>query len=322
MLDEEPRVSATKPLPPSPLLISSQTTEEFHNKPTTSLATDTTLQAGRSAHNENHKSAKGNSSVKSFDSGEFVCPECEFSASSKDGFVKHLKLHVIATEPSCPLCKKKFPRSTRVHAHLPSCEMIWIHAGGMRQHVDHSYTEKADLISIKYVTTSEELRTDIEKPPPNYSDEQRRQTISVDDSQGVEFTLLELANHGRPTNTDYQQPLNISDLGAVQGPPFTCAECGKGFQRLKNLKAHMVVHAGVKEFACTICNKSFLRNHRLKLHMKLHETTLNNDLLATAKSPLKCPICSIEFVDFDAFTAHVFAKYASGKVATPVSGQS
>ncbi|CAL1301207.1 unnamed protein product [Larinioides sclopetarius] len=49
-----------------------------------------------------------------------------------------------------------------------------------------------------------------------------------------------------------------------------CSLCNYSTPYKWNLKTHMIVHTGERQYVCHICNKSFSLKWNLKTHMKIH----------------------------------------------------
>ncbi|XP_041969897.1 zinc finger protein 470-like [Aricia agestis] len=71
-----------------------------------------------------------------------------------------------------------------------------------------------------------------------------------------------------------------------------CNVCWKTFANLNNLKRHMLIHKGVKDFECDICNKKFAQ----KITMQTHKLTHVN--------PLVCTQCGCLFEDQESLATH------------------
>ncbi len=61
--------------------------------------------------------------------------------------------------------------------------------------------------------------------------------------------------------------------------------CGNTFTYNKNLKDHMLIHAGIKHFTCSQCGKSFTRKNQLKDHLVTH----------SSEKPFRCSECGNTF---------------------------
>ncbi|KAI9193131.1 uncharacterized protein BJ171DRAFT_303409 [Polychytrium aggregatum] len=82
-----------------------------------------------------------------------------------------------------------------------------------------------------------------------------------------------------------------------EGEIYKCTfkGCKKVFTRPYNLKSHMKIHSGEKQFQCTFCPSKFTRGHDLKRHIRLH----------TNERPFACPHCDERFSRSDAVRRHI-----------------
>ncbi len=76
---------------------------------------------------------------------------------------------------------------------------------------------------------------------------------------------------------------------------FTCDICNRQFNRMYNLKSHLLSHQLLRPFPCTECGAKFSRNHDLNRHLKIH----NED------RPYKCDHCRKGFIRRDALKRHL-----------------
>ncbi|XP_009669296.2 zinc finger protein 2-like isoform X3 [Struthio camelus] len=63
--------------------------------------------------------------------------------------------------------------------------------------------------------------------------------------------------------------------------PFSCPQCGSSFRLKQILVSHQKVHRGEKPFRCTDCGKQFSQKHHLLSHQRVH----------TGEKPFTCTQC-------------------------------
>ena len=62
------------------------------------------------------------------------------------------------------------------------------------------------------------------------------------------------------------QAVRLSEVFSTDG--VTCGLCGLKCQNKSNLKRHMLIHSGERNFSCVICNKKFTQKSNLGRHMR------------------------------------------------------
>ncbi|XP_034428311.1 zinc finger protein 70-like [Hippoglossus hippoglossus] len=74
---------------------------------------------------------------------------------------------------------------------------------------------------------------------------------------------------------------------------WLCAVCGKTFNCRSRLKAHEVVHSGVKPHHCDLCPKAYMRTNDLEHHKK--SVHVQGSFEPQRPSSLLCDLCGKEF---------------------------
>lgn len=100
-------------------------------------------------------------------------------------------------------------------------------------------------------------------------------------SQEVE----DLALSDKPA--DDPHPINVNEGGGSNR--YICQWCGRNFDRVSNLKRHMLLHSGIKPFKCLYCSyratqkanvvQHLASRHRNEMRALLHNNINVNDIL-------------------------------------------
>ncbi|KAG6921946.1 zinc finger protein 647, partial [Chelydra serpentina] len=94
--------------------------------------------------------------------------------------------------------------------------------------------------------------------------------------------------------------------------PFLCLQCGSSFRLKQILVSHQKVHRGVKPFQCSACGKSFSQKHHLLSHQRTH----------TGEKPFSCTQCGHRFSQKHHLISHQRIHTGERPFACPECGKS
>ena len=72
---------------------------------------------------------------------------------------------------------------------------------------------------------------------------------------------------------------------------YHCSYCGKRFNSTGNLRGHLAVHTGLREFKCVDCKKEFA----YKTHLTVHRRKYHGDYAAVENSTIQVCILGNDF---------------------------
>ncbi|CAG9763100.1 unnamed protein product [Ceutorhynchus assimilis] len=179
----------------------------------------------------------------------YDCPICGFTATSKfrNSIIAHIKRHEDNYAVRCELChkgflcKKKLEEHIEWHENVPKYECEICHK---------RFPVKSYLTLHNKFNHKKEL----------YGTEE----------------IFQCEICGRNFTFEKSFKRHLSCIHKV-GKDFTvkCPVCDKVIANNHNLKKHMKVHTGEKNFSCDVCGKTFSQRQYVTRHQKVHQPKKN-----------------------------------------------
>ncbi|KAG7256038.1 hypothetical protein CRUP_020061 [Coryphaenoides rupestris] len=238
------------------------------------FTTDSQLQRHLRAHEANDKPHR--------------CDQCPQSFNVEFNLTLHKSTHT-TSDPTCPMCHKKFSRVASLKAHIMLHEkeenLICGECGDefvlQSQLSAHSEEHRKELSGVK-VFTCKACRKEL--PTAAQLKEHMRSHVRM-------RTLT--------ANTrNYKKYIDRS------GFTNSCHHCGKTFKKPSQL-THMVKHTGEKPHLCMLCPASFSQKGNLHSHVqRVHSETKGVPLFP-------CMDCSCVFKKLGSLNAHISKMHVS-----------
>lgn len=103
---------------------------------------------------------------------------------------------------------------------------------------------------------------------------------TVDNQSGENLTLAD-----NSWGEQQQQQHQVKQSVGVEGSSnkYVCHWCGRNFDRISNLKRHVLLHSGIKPFKCLYCNyratqKANVVQHLASIHRDEMRSLLHNNI--------------------------------------------
>ncbi|KAF5282407.1 hypothetical protein FQR65_LT14301 [Abscondita terminalis] len=253
---------------------------------------------------------------------KFKCEQCSVSYNAEDNLKLHMALHV-KTEPTCPICDKKFQRLASLKAHLIVHE------------VDESFTcleclsefDSEDEFNCHMETHKKEKNGTNSRSLPlecsicSYVFEDATQ-YKEHISYHIKIKKLALSSK-RPrrknnTNKQYRHKCNVCGKSFSKycllerhvrihsgEKPFACHLCDRAFAQKGTLQIHLIRHSGIRPFRCTLCPATFCQKGNLRVHVQK-----THIMPAPGEKVFKCSMCTCVFKKVSSLNGHTTKAHA------------
>ncbi|XP_064116209.1 zinc finger protein 91-like [Macrobrachium nipponense] len=261
----------------------------------------------------------------------YECSVCNKKSLQSSDLKRHMRIHCAKGEMedkpySCSICELRFCYKHNLDTH----KMIHVMRENALKHqrqdivsngyttdtTDNTMSDKSIIHTLmeQYFISSSVSELDSEEVVTHIIDEQEmdRKGNQVIFQENREYELTKVTiptafeNYIESNSTPEQNFLCIicgedciepSLLKShLRQHKLECPQCGKAFNRLNNLKRHMVIHTGMRRYECYVCAKKFKESGHLKTHF-LH--------VHSEEQSIECKFCSKKFSHKSYYQRHL-----------------
>lgn len=206
----------------------------------------------------------------------FRCHLCKSCFGTRDEYDLHLQGHTDTQRYSCDCCKQTFSLLSELHTHSKHCVSI-------RQ----TKTKSSGYNSPHRLQPQNSLRrrpaqkmrsaSPVKSPEKDFSlprKFKRCSSLLACPPQVVATSVYDSQNNQHSVNQPIKCSYFVSRLNSThqKADPrkYFCPQCGRVFQHVGRLRAHMLTHSRARSFTCVDCNKMFKNWNKFWIHQRLH----------------------------------------------------
>ncbi|KAM4632763.1 zinc finger protein 236 [Polymixia lowei] len=245
------------------------------------------------------------------------CDQCPQTFNVEFNLTLHKSTHT-TSDPTCPVCHKKFSRVASLKAHIMLHEkeenLICTECGDefilQSQLSLHLEDHRKELSGIKVYTCkacSKEFKMSAHLKEHMKSHVKMRALTSSSRNYKKNIDRSGFTNSCQHCGKTFKKPSQlVRHIRIHTGErPFKCSHCGKAFNQKVVLQTHMVRHTGEKPHLCMFCPASFSQKGNLHSHVqRVHSETKGVPLFP-------CMDCSCVFKKLGSLNAHISKMHIS-----------
>ncbi|XP_052474478.1 zinc finger protein 93 isoform X2 [Carassius gibelio] len=204
----------------------------------------------------------------------FRCHLCKKCFGTRDEYDLHLQGHTDTQRYNCDRCKQTFSLLSELYTHKKHCiSMRPTKAKSSGYSSPHRLQPRNSLKR----RTPQKMRSPVKSPPNDFSFQRNLKKCSsllVCPVQVMATTAYDPQNNlysvSQPIKSSYFTTQLNSTHQKSDPRKYFCPQCGRIFQHIGRLRAHMLTHSRRQSFTCIDCNRMFKNWNKFWIHQRLH----------------------------------------------------
>lgn len=232
----------------------------------------------------------------------FRCHLCKSCFGTRDEYELHLQGHTDTQRYSCDYCKQTFSLLSELHTHSKHCVSIRL---TKTKSSGYNSPHRLQTQNTLRRRTAQKMRSasPVKSPEKDFSlprKFKRCSSLLACPPQVMATSVYDLQNNQHSVNPPIKCSYFVSRLNNThqKADPrkYFCPQCGRVFQHVGRLRAHMLTHSRARSFTCVDCNKMFKNWNKFWIHQRLHRQK---------RGRFFCPKCGQGFRFVGSYNKHL-----------------
>ncbi|XP_062846295.1 zinc finger protein 236-like [Trichomycterus rosablanca] len=247
----------------------------------------------------------------------YRCDECSQSFNVEFNLTLHKSTHN-TTEPTCPVCEKRFSRVASLKSHImvhekeenllcSECGDEFVLQNQLNLHLEEHRRELAGSQIYSCRTCNAEFSSASQLKEHSRTHGKIKPIMSCSRNYKKNIDRSGFTNTCHHCGKTFKKPSQlVRHIRIHTGErPYKCTHCGKAFNQKVVLQTHMIRHTGEKPHLCMLCPASFSQKGNLQSHVqRVHAETAG-----VAVYP--CMDCSCVYKKLGSLNAHISKMHIS-----------